>query len=57
MGMVLGNKKMKERITVLLNEAISKEDTPAEFKAAAQDWIGAQDDAEASKTAAAKLNR
>ncbi|WP_288172678.1 pyruvate:ferredoxin (flavodoxin) oxidoreductase, partial [Prevotella sp. CAG:255] len=29
MGMVLGNKKMKERVTVLLNEAISKEDTPA----------------------------
>ena len=55
MGMVLGNKKMKERVTVLLNEAISKEDTPAEFKAAAQDWIGAQDDAEASKAAAAKL--
>ena len=55
MGMVLGNKKMKERVTVLLNEAISKEDTPAEFKAAAQEWIGAQDDAEASKAAAAKL--
>ena len=55
MGMVLGNKKMKERVTVLLSEAISKEDTPAEFKAAAQEWIGAQDDAEASKAAAAKL--
>ena len=55
MGMVLGNKKMKERVTVLLNEAISKEDTPAEFKAAAQEWIGAQDDTEASKAAAAKL--
>ena len=55
MGMVLGNKKMKERVTVLLNEAISKEDAPAEFKAAAQEWIGAQDDAEASKAAAAKL--
>ena len=55
MGMVLGNKKMKEHVTVLLNEAISKEDTPAEFKAAAQEWIGAQDDAEASKAAAAKL--
>ena len=55
MGMVLGNKKMKERVTVLLNEAISKDDTPAEFKAAAQEWIGAQDDAEASKAAAAKL--
>ena len=54
MGMVLGNKKMKERVTVLLNEAISKEDTPAEFKAAAQEWIGAQDDAEASKAAKLK---
>ena len=55
MGMVLGNKKMKERVTVLLNEAISKEDTPAEFKAVSSGWIGAQDDAEASKAAAAKL--
>ena len=55
MGMVLGNKKMKERVTVLLNEAIAKEDTPAEFKAAAQEWIEAQNDAEGSKAAAAKL--
>ena len=55
MGMVLGNKKMKERVTVLLNEAIAKEDTPAEFKAAAQEWIAAKDDAEGSKAAAAKL--
>ena len=55
MGMVLGNKKMKERVTVLLNEAIAKEDTPAEFKAAAQEWIDAQNDAEGSKAAAAKL--
>lgn len=55
MGMVLGNKKMKERITILLNEAIAKEDTPADFKAAAQEWIEAQNDADASKVAAAKL--
>ncbi len=55
MGMVLGNKKMKERVTVLLNEAIAKDDTPAEFKAAAQEWIDAQNDAEGSKAAAAKL--
>ena len=55
MGMVLGNKKMKERVTVLLNEAIAKEDTPADFKAAAQEWIDAQNDAEGSKAAAAKL--
>jgi pyruvate-ferredoxin/flavodoxin oxidoreductase len=55
MGMVLGNKKMKERITLLLNEAIAKENTPAEFKAVAQEWIAGQDDADASKAAAAKM--
>lgn len=55
MGMVLGNKKMKERVTMLLNEAIAKDDTPAEFKAAAQEWIAGKDDADASKAAAAKL--
>ena len=55
MGMVLGNKKMKERITILLNEAIAKEETPADFKAAAQEWIDGKEDADASKAAAAKL--
>ena len=46
MGMVLGNKKMKERVTILLNEAIAKDDTPAEFKAAAQEWIEGKEDAD-----------
>ena len=55
MGMVLGNKKMKERITILLNEAIAKDETPADFKSAAEEWIAGKDDAEASKAAAAKL--
>ena len=55
MGMVLGNKKMKERITILLNEAIAKDETPADFKAAAEEWIAGKDDTEASKAAAAKL--
>ena len=55
MGMVLGNKKMKERVTILLNEAIAKDDTPAEFKAAAQEWIEGKEDADTSKAAAAKL--
>ena len=55
LGMVLGNKKMKERVSVLLNEAIAKEDTPAEFKAAAEEWLAGKDDADASKAAAAKL--
>ena len=55
MGMALGNKKMKERITILLNDACASETTPAEFKEAAQEWIAGQNDANASKAAAAKL--
>ena len=55
MGMVLGNKKMKERITILLNEAIANDATPAELKEAAQEWIAGKEDADASKAAAAKL--
>ena len=55
MGMVLGNKKMKERITMLLNDAIAKDDTPDDFKAAAQEWIEGKENADASKAAATKL--
>ena len=55
MGMVLANKKMKERITMLLNDAIAKDSTPADFKAAAEEWIAGKENAEASKAAAAKL--
>ena len=55
MGMVLGNKKMIERVTMLLNDAITKENTPANFKDAAQEWIDGKNDADASKVAAAKL--
>ncbi len=55
LGMALGNKKMKTRITMLLNEKIADDKTSAEFKAAAQQWIDAQNDADASKEAAAVL--
>jgi len=55
MGMVLGNKKMKERVTMLLNEAIAQEGTPEEFKALAQEWIEKKDDADETKRIAAEL--
>ena len=55
LGMVMGNKKMKERVEVLLNEVIANENAPADYKAAAQEWIAGKDDVEASKAAAAKL--
>ncbi len=55
LGMALGNKKMKERIVKLLNDATAHEDCPAEFKEAAEKWIAGKDDADASKEAAAEL--
>jgi len=55
LGMALGNKKMKERIAVLLGELIAKDGTPADFKAAAEEWLAGKDNADASKAAAAKL--
>ena len=55
LGMALGNKKMKERISVLLHEIIARDDTPAGFKEAAQEWLDGKNDADASKAAAAKL--
>ena len=55
MGMVLGNKKMKERVVMLLNQMIASDKASEEYKAAAKEWIAAKDDAEGSKAAAAKL--
>ncbi len=56
MGMVLGNKKMKERITLLLSQTIENEELHNdEMKAACQEWIDNKESAEGSKAAAAKL--
>ena len=55
LGMVLANKKMKARVQALLEEMIASDKVSAEYKEAAQAWIAAQDDAEASKVAAAAL--
>ena len=56
LGMTIANKKMRNRIKTLFEGAISAAETPAEFKAAAQEWIDGMEDAAASKAAAAKLN-
>ena len=55
LGMVLATKKMKKRITMLLQEMIASDKTSAGYKAAAQNWIEQQNDAEGSKAAAAAL--
>ncbi|MGI6223311.1 MAG: pyruvate:ferredoxin (flavodoxin) oxidoreductase [Prevotella sp.] len=55
LGMALANKKMKQRITMLLNELNADDRTPEAFKTAAKNWIENQNDADASKEAAAAL--
>ena len=55
MGMILANKKMRARIQKLLQDVIATAEAPAEYKAAAQEWIDGQNDAEASRAAAIKL--
>jgi pyruvate-ferredoxin/flavodoxin oxidoreductase len=55
LGMALGNKKMKARIVELLNQAKENPNATEAYKAAADKWIAAKDDADASKEAAAEL--
>ena len=55
LGMALANKKMRARIEELLKGAIAADETPADFKVAAQEWLEGKDDADASKAAAGKL--
>ncbi len=55
LGMVLGNKKMKERVAMLLGKVQDMEQASAEFKAAAAEWIEKREDAEETKRLAAIL--
>ncbi len=55
LGMVIGNKKMKERVAMLLQQVVETESAPAEYKAAAAEWIEKREDAEETKRLAAIL--
>jgi len=55
MGMALGNKKMKERVTMLLQQMIESDKTCDEYKALAQEWIANKEDAEKTKEIAPRL--
>jgi len=54
MGMALGNKKMRERITMLLTDLLVNDKVPADFKEAANEWLNTKDDADASKESSGK---
>ena len=55
LGMTIANKKMRARIKTMLEGEMANENVPAEFKAAAQEWIDGMNDADASRKAAEKL--
>ena len=55
LGMVLANKKMRNRIQAHLEGLIADENVPAEVKEAAQAWIDAREDSEGSRAAGEKL--
>ena len=55
MGMALGNKKMRERIVMLLSDLLANDRVSAELKEAATEWLNTKDDADASKVSSAKL--
>lgn len=50
-GMALGSSKLRDRIAKLMNEALSNGSVNANTKAAFEQWLGAKDNAQASKEA------
>ena len=55
LGMVIGNKKMKERVAILLQKVVDEKMGSAEYQAAAAEWIEKREDADESKRLAAIL--
>ncbi len=55
LGMVLANKKMRNRIQATLEAKIAEGTAPAEFIEAAKEWIENREDAEGSRKAGDKL--
>ena len=53
--MNIANTKMRNRIQALLEGAIAADETPAQFKEAAQEWIAGREDAKLSREAGDKL--
>ena len=55
LGMVIGNKKMKERVALLLQKVVDEKMGSEEYQAAAAEWIEKREDAEETKRLAAIL--
>ena len=55
LGISLGVNKLRDRIALRMNEALSKGSVNPDTKAAFEEWLSARNNAEASKTASAKV--
>ncbi len=55
LGMVIGNKKMKERVALLLQKVVDEKMGSEEYQAAAAEWIEKCEDADETKRLAAIL--
>lgn len=55
LGMSIATTKMRDRVEVLLKSMIAEEQTPAELKAAAEEWIKGREDAKLSRQAGDKI--
>ena len=55
LGMTLAHEKMVARIEAVLHEAVASADVPADFKAAAEEWLAGKNDPVATRSAADKL--
>jgi len=54
-GLHLGTSKLKERIALRMNDALTNGSVSAETKTVFEEWLGGKDNAEASKIAAEKV--
>lgn len=55
LGMAIANKKMRNRIKTMLEDATAHAECPEGYKEAAAEWIAGMNDADASKAATEKL--
>jgi pyruvate-ferredoxin/flavodoxin oxidoreductase len=55
LGLSLGANKLRDRIALRMNEAVSKNTVTGDSKTAFEEWLGAKDKAEASRIASEKV--
>ena len=55
LGLSLGANKLRDRIALRMNEAVSKNTVTGETKAAFEEWLGVKDKAEPSRSASEKV--